>query len=212
MKKFILPLLVLLFVGSLFAVESAPSAVVGYVKYDLVAGNNTIALPMDQPYALASEVGDAIGASTMGYYDSANQIWVVVDANPWGGWTGDFDVSNGQALWVNTATEASFYSLGNMPASLPSYNLVAGNNTIMVPLDRSDLNLASLVGDDIGASTMGYYDSANQIWVVVDANPWGGWTGDFDTAIGDPLWANTNVAGTWPAPAGRAIQSKSANK
>jgi len=212
MKKLLLPLLALLFVGSLIAVESAPSEVVGYVKYELVAGNNTIALPMDQPYAMASELGDDIGASTMGYYDSANQLWVVVDANPWGGWTADFNVNNGQALWVNTATETSFYSLGDIPALLPSYNLVAGNNMIMLPLDKSDLNLASLVGDDIGASTMGFYDSANQIWVVIDANPWGGWTADFATIIGDPLWVNIDAAGTWPAPSGRAIQGKSAKK
>lgn len=46
MKKFILPLLVLLFVGSLFAVESAPSEVVGYFKKDIPAGGwGTLALP-----------------------------------------------------------------------------------------------------------------------------------------------------------------------
>lgn len=38
MKKFILPLLILLFVGSLFAVESAPSEVVGYFKLSATDG------------------------------------------------------------------------------------------------------------------------------------------------------------------------------
>jgi hypothetical protein len=58
MKRFILPLMILLFVGSLLAVESAPSEVVGYVKYDCVAGLNLVALPMSQGYTLSSEVGD----------------------------------------------------------------------------------------------------------------------------------------------------------
>ncbi|MDI3504586.1 MAG: hypothetical protein PWP64_1522 [Candidatus Cloacimonadota bacterium] len=212
MKKFILPLMVLLFVGSLFAVESAPSEVVGYVKYDLLAGNNTIALPMDQPYELASEIGDAIGATTVAYFNASTQVWERIDAFPWGGWSGDFNVTNGQALWISIDAEASFYSLGNMPETLPVYNLLAGNNMIMVPLNRSDLNLASLVGNDIGATTVAYFNSSTQIWERIDAFPWGGWSGDFDTAIGDPLWVSTDIAGTWPAPAGRAIQSKSAKK
>lgn len=76
MKKFILPLMLLLFVGSMFAVESDPSEVVGYVKYDLLAGNNTLALPMNQSYAMASEVGVAIDATAVMYFDAASQEWV----------------------------------------------------------------------------------------------------------------------------------------
>jgi hypothetical protein len=210
MKKFILPLLVLLFVGSLFAVESAPSEVVGYVKYELVAGNNTIALPMDQPYAFASEVGDAIGATDVAYYNSATQAWEGINATPFG-WSGDFAVTNGQALWISVDSAGSFYSLGNMPETIPTYSLVAGNNMIMLPLNESALNLASLVGDDIGATDVAYYNSATQAWEGINATPFG-WSGDFDTAIGDPLWVSTDTAGTWPAPAGRAIQSKGTKK
>ncbi|MDD3098169.1 MAG: hypothetical protein PHU99_10670, partial [Candidatus Cloacimonetes bacterium] len=193
-------------------VESEPSEVVGYVKYDLVAGNNTIALPMDQPYALASEIGDAIGANAVAYFNSANQEWESIDAFPWGGWSGDFAVTNGQALWISVDSAGSFYSLGNMPETIPNYSLVAGNNMIMLPLNESALNLASLVGDDIGANAVAYFNSATQEWESIDAFPWGGWSGDFDTAIGDPLWVSTDTAGTWPAPAGRAIQSKGTKK
>ena len=210
MKKFILPLLVLLFVGSLFAVESDPSEVVGYVKYDLVAGNNTIALPMDQPYALASEIGDAIGAAAVLYFNSATQEWESANATPFG-WYGDFAVTNGQALWISVASAGSFYSLGNMPETIPTYSLVAGNNMIMLPLNESALNLASLVGDDIGVAAVLHFNSATQEWESANATPFG-WYGDFDTAIGDPLWVSTDTAGTWPAPAGRAIQSKGTKK
>jgi hypothetical protein len=210
MKKFILPLLVLLFVGSIMAVESEPSAVVGYVKYDLVAGNNTIALPMDQPYALASEIGDAIGATAVLYFNTATQLWESANASPFG-WSGDFAVTNGQALWITVDNASTFYSLGNMPETIPNYSLVAGNNMIMLPLNESALNLASLVGDDIGATAVLHFNVATQLWESANASPFG-WSGDFDTAIGDPLWITTDTAGTWPAPAGRAIQSKGTKK
>ena len=206
MKKFILPLLLLLFVGSLFAVESDPSEVVGYVKYDLAVGDNTIALPMYEAYTLASEVGNAIGATAVGYFNSANQEWESIDAFPWGGWSGDFNVTNGQALWVNVAAAASFYSLGDMPETIPNYSLVAGNNMIMLPLNESALNLASLVGDDIGATAVLHFNSATQAWESVYAYPWGGWSGDFPTSIGSPLWVNAAVAGTWPTPTRGAVQ------
>ena len=210
MKKFILPLLLLLFVGSIMAVESEPSDVVGYVKYDLVAGNNTIALPMDQPYAFASEIGDAIGAAAVLYFNTATQAWESAYATPFG-WSGDFAVTNGQALWITVDSAGSFYSLGNMPETIPTYSLVAGNNMIMLPLNESALNLASLVGDDIGATAVLHFNVATQAWESAYATPFG-WSGDFDTAIGDPLWITTDTAGTWPAPAGRAIQSKGTKK
>ena len=71
MKKLILPLLLLVAFGMLAAVESDPSAIVGYVKYPCVAGYNTIALAMEQGYTMASEVGDAIPATTVGTWDPA---------------------------------------------------------------------------------------------------------------------------------------------
>jgi hypothetical protein len=204
MKRFILPLLILLFVGSLFAVESAPSEVVGYVKYDLVAGNNTIALPMDQPYAMAGDVGNAIGASAVGYYNTATQLWTIANKNFLGNWIGNFAVSNGQALWVTIAEATTFYSIGDLPDTEPVYNLVSGNNTVMVPLSSSDLSTSALVGNSItGASAVGYYNSTTQLWTISNKNFLGNWIGSFDTTIGSPLWITTNTAGTWPGAASR---------
>jgi len=204
MKKLILPLLLLVAIGMLAAVESDPSAVVGYVKYECVAGNNMIALPMDQAFTMASEVGDYAVASTVGYWDPSTELWVVINAFPWGGWDGEFTVANGDPLLISIDAPADIFSIGYLPATIPNYSLVAGNNTIMIPLNRSDLNAASLVGDDIPASTVGAWNATTELWEVINAFPWGGWDGEFPTAIGDPLLVSVDTAGTWPAPAGRS--------
>lgn len=212
MKRFILPLMILLFVGSLLAVESAPSEVVGYVKYDLVAGNNTIALAMDEPYAFASEVGDAIAATAVGQFNATTQEWELILAFPWGGWDSDFAVSNGKALWITVDDATSFYSIGDLPATDPSYSLVAGNNMIMVPLSQSALDYASLVGDEIGATTVGQFNTSTQEWELILAFPWGGWDSDFPTTIGSPLWITTDNDGTWPSRSGSTFRPRSVNK
>ena len=202
MKKLILPLLLLVAFGMLAAVESDPSAIVGYVKYPCVAGYNTIALAMEQGYTMASEVGDAIPATTVGTWDPAAEVWNTIDAFPWGGWDGtDFAVAAGDPLLINIDAATDFYSIGDLPAPA-TYSLVAGYNTIMVPLNKSALNMASLVGDDIPATTVGSWDPATEVWVTIDAFPWGGWDGtDFATTIGMPLLVNVDAASTWPARA-----------
>jgi len=194
----------------LAAVESDPSDVVGYVKYQCLAGNNMIALPLAQAFANASEVGDAIGATTVAYFNATAQEWVAIDAFPWGGWTDDFPVTNGQPLWISVDADVDFFSIGDLPA-VPTYNLLAGNNTIMIPLNRSDLDLASEVGDDIGATTIAFFDATSQEWIAIDAFPWGGWTDEFNTSIGSPLWISVDSGMTWPAgppPSPRQILSK----
>ena len=102
MKKFILPLLLLLFVGSSMAVESEPSAVVGYVKYDCVAGLKYIALPMESGYTWASEFADTYVGSfdALSYWDNATQQWV--GAIDLGYWEGDFATTIGMPLFVNS--------------------------------------------------------------------------------------------------------------
>lgn len=204
MKKFILPLLLLLFVGSIMAVESEPSAVVGYVKYDLVAGNNTIALPMVQSYAMAGEIGNAFGATAVGYFNPATQLWTTALKTMFGTWTNNFAVSNGMPLWLNVAAASTFYSLGDLPETDPTYSLVSGNNTVMVPLSSSDLTTSALVGGNIpGATAIGYFNAATQLWTTSLKTMFGTWTNGFATSIGDPLWINTNSAGSWPSPPSR---------
>jgi len=200
MKKFILPLLLLLFVGSLFAVESEPSAVVGYVKYDCVAGLNFVALPMDQGYAWASDLGTAYTGLTdaISYFDTALQDWnTAVDLG--GFWDGDFEVGNGSALLMYAYEPFSFYSIGDMFATNASYNLVTGLNTAMVPLNRSDLAWAGDIGTEIGSDAISYFDSSLQDWsTAVDLG--GFWDGDFEVAIGFPFLAYAWSDTVWPTP------------
>jgi len=197
MKRFILPLLILLFVGSLFAVESAPSEVVGYVKYDCLAGLNFVALPMEAGYTMASEFADAHPGimTSMSYWDAATQSWV--SADDFGYWEGDFPVQPGMPLMVY-ASAGSLYSLGDMPTNPATYNLAADLNAIMIPLNRSDLLMAGDAGTEIGTVTsISYWDAATQSWVSAD--DFGYWEGDFPVSIAMPLMVFSSGSTTWPS-------------
>jgi len=208
MKKLILPLLLLVAFGMLAAVESDPSDIVGYVKYDLVAArNNNIALPMVKTptdYAMASDVGNAItGATAVRWLDASASLWRSC-TKTLGSWptATNFAVENGDPLQVFTTTAGPFYSIGDLPASpLPTYTLVAAkNNMIMLPLDKSALNMASLVGNSIpGATAIRWLDASASLWRSC-TKTLGSWptATNFATEIGDPLQVFTTTAGTWP--------------
>jgi hypothetical protein len=200
MKRFILPLMILLFVGSLLAVESAPSEVVGYVKYDCLAGLNHIALPMDQGYTWVSEFADDYmgNMDTMSYWDATSQSWVA--AVDLGYWEGDFAVESGSVIMVNAITPFTAYSIGQLPVANASYSLIPGLNDLMIPLNRSDIAWAGAVGDEIGLGsldTISYWDATSQTWVA--AVDLGYWEGDFEVAIGDPMQVNSLTTTTWPS-------------
>ncbi|MCB5223848.1 MAG: hypothetical protein RBS31_01350 [Candidatus Syntrophosphaera sp.] len=202
MKKLIFPLLLMLAIGMLAAVESDPSNVVGYVKYPCAAGNNTIAIPMEQGFEMATEVGEHIGATTVGAWNPADEVWDTISAFPWGGWDGiDFTVATGKPMLISVDDAVDFYSIGDLPEPA-TYAMVAGNNVIMVPLNKSDLDAASLVGEDIPATTVGIWNPADEVWDTISAFPWGGWDGaDFPVAIGDPLLVSVDDDVNWPGGA-----------
>lgn len=121
MKKLILPLLLLVAFGMLAAVESDPSNIVGYVKYPCAAGFNTaIALPMEQAYTLASEIGDEYLATSMGYWDPSFGFWYMIDQNPWGGWADDFDTAIADPLACYVDTDGTWPAPAPAPAPLRS--------------------------------------------------------------------------------------------
>ena len=101
MKKLIIPLLFIFAIGILAAVESEPSAIVGYVKYPCVAGLNHIALPMDQGLTMASDwaAGYPGLLDAMSYWDNINQGWIA--AVNLGYWDGDFPVHPGSVMMIN---------------------------------------------------------------------------------------------------------------
>lgn len=200
MKKFILPLLLLLAIGMLAAVESDPSAVVGYVKYPCLVGNNHIALPMDQAYAMASNFADNYPGNmdAMSYWDAATQSWMT--AFDLGYWEGDFAVQPGSIMMVNALTAFDAYSIGSLPAANASYSMLIGLNDIMIPLNRSDLAMAGDAGTEIGGlDAMSYWDAATQSWMT--AFDLGYWEGDFPVSIGFPMQVNALSASTWPVRA-----------
>jgi len=210
MKKLILPLLLLVAFGMLAAVESDPSNVVGYVKYPCVAGGNAmIALPMAPAYATAGAVGVAVGAGcdAVSKYDASIQNWqTTFDIGD--GFEEDFPVSIGDPLQVYTYTATDFYSIGDLPTPA-TYSLLVGNNMIMIPLNKSDLDTdvpadgiqAGEVGVDLAAGfcdAVSMYDSSIQNWqTTFDIGD--GFEEDFDTpGIGTPLQVYSYSAFTWP--------------
>jgi len=204
MKKFILPLLLLLAVGMLAAVESAPSAVVGYVKYDCVAGLNLVALPLDAGYTMVSEFADQYPGTmdALSYWDNTTQSWV--SAVDWGYWEGDFAVTPGAVLMLSVLSPFSAYSIGDLPAANASYTLLTGLNTVMVPLNRSDIAMAGDIGTEIGTlDAISNWDNATQSWV--SAVDWGYWEGDFPVSIGFPLMVSSLSDGAWPVRSAQGI-------
>ncbi len=209
MKKLILPLLLLVAIGMLAAVESAPSDVVGYVKYPCLAGNNHIALPMDQDYAWASDFATDYPAGsmdTMSYWDAASQSWV--SAVDLGYWEGDFAITEGSVMMINALMAFNAYSIGSLPATNATYNLLAGLNDLMIPLNRSDIALCGTVGTEIGTlDTISEWDAATQSWIsAVDL---GYWEGEFAVSIGAPLQVNALSGATWPTRAATTFGTRS---
>ena len=204
MKKLILPLLLLVAFGMLAAVESDPSAVVGYVKYPCLLGNNLIGLPMDQAYTMQYELADDYPGmmNAMSYWDASitPQGWVT--ASDLGGfWDLDFAIGTETVLLVNATAGFNLYSIGDLPAANAAFDLVPGNNTLFVPLNRSDLSDSDLLGAAIGiVNAQSYWDAtiSPQGWVT--ASDLGGfWDITFSTPIGFPVLVNSTGTATWPA-------------
>jgi hypothetical protein len=200
MKKLILPLLLLVAIGMLSAVESAPSEVVGYVKYDCLAGNNLIALPMDAGLTTSTELADAYPGmmTAISYWDATIQGWVT--ASDLGGfWDLDLPVDTESVLMVYAPAPFALLSIGDMPAANAAFDLVIGNTTVFVPLNKSAITDSDLLGADMTiASSLSYWDAAVQGWVT--ASDLGGfWDITFPVSIGYPVMAYCWDAATWPA-------------
>ena len=212
MKKLIIPLLFIFAFSILAAVESEPSEIVGYVKYPCVVGLNHIALPMDQGLTMASDwaAGYPGLLDAMSYWDAASQSWIT--AFNLGYWQGDFPIHTGSVMMIYALNPINAYSIGNMPASNATYNLLTGLNDIMIPLNRSDITMAGQVGDEMGVlDNISRWDNATQTWD--SAINVGFWLGDFPVAIGLPMQVAALSPVTWPSqsaskPVSPAKQSK----
>ncbi len=210
MKRFAILLAALfLFSSLLLAIESEPSNIVGYVAYECFIGetgsNNFIGLPLDSGYETAMDLANAYGEqiNVINNWQPATQSWEALffDGAEWSGV--DFELSAGNAYMVNVTEEFTFYSAGDLPEPV-QYDLIEGtvgnNNFVMVPLDRSDLETATELGDDMGiANVVNRWAAATQSWAAVfyDGQEWSGQ--DYNVTIGKPLMVNITEPAVWPA-------------
>jgi hypothetical protein len=202
MKKTMLAFLLIASIVMLSALESDPSDVVGFVKYEMLTGLNFIALPMDAGYATSADVGNGItDANQMSYWNETSQIWVSSNKNMFGNWVSPFAVEGGMPLMARTTSASDFYVAGSMFDPEPTYDLVVGLNTIMVPLSKTTLTTSALVGNDLGSvDQMSYYNSTSQLWVSSNKNMFGNWVSPFATDIAMPLMTRATATFTWPTP------------
>lgn len=205
MKKLLIVPLLLLAIGMLVAVESAPSNVVGYVKYDCVVGDNFVAMPMVQSFTNTVEFGAPYGddINTILIWDPANQIWQTSTNYGSGYWEPELPVGTNSVLFFNTFSPLTYYSIGNLPATNAQFNIVEGDNTVMVPLNKSALTNTMQVGGTIGdgeiVNTILLWDSANQIWATSTNYGSGYWEPELPVSIGMPLYLNSFENVVWPA-------------
>jgi len=207
MKKLLFVLLVLLAFGLLTAVESDPSATVGYVKYPSVAGLNFAAMPMDDGMTLVSQVGAYMGPldeiDTIFLWNSTGQYWD--GCVNYGGayYEPDYTVGPGTVLYYSSSYAFDYYSIGDMPVANAQYSIVPGLNTIMLPLNKSALSLVSLVGADIGPldeiDTIFLWNSAGQYWDGCVNYGGAYYEPDYATPIGTPMYISSSASITWPA-------------
>jgi hypothetical protein len=206
MKKVLLIMTLIVLMGVLSAVESAPSETVGYVKYPSVAGLNFAAMPMDDGMVWVSEVGIYMGPNdeidTINLWSSAGQYWDACVNYGGGFWDPDLPVGPGSALYYSSSYAFDYYSIGAMPAANAQYNIVPGLNNIMLPLNKGALNFTSLVGVDISAAdeidTINLWNNATQSYDASINYGGGFWDPDLPVTIGTPMFINSYGTITWP--------------
>lgn len=207
MKKILLIMTLIVSLSILLAVESAPSETVGYVKYPAVAGLNFAAMPMDDGMMWTSEVGTYMSpddyVDTINLWDASIQQWSASVNYGGGYWDPEQEVGPGTVLFFSTAMALDYYSIGAMPAANAQYNIVPGLNTIMLPLNKGDLNWTSLVGTDVSPDdyidTINLWDSSIQQWSASVNYGGGYWDPEQPVTIGTPMLISSAAAIVWPA-------------
>ena len=210
MKKIIILTVALAFIVSAFALESDPSDVVGYVKYECITtanGNeNFIALPLEAGYTDSEELGTDLGVCTrVTKFNVGTQGWdSCTDLGFPLGWVGQFNVATYQPYLVYVTDVVDFYVDGPVPDPEPTFNFVTtafGNeNPVMVPLSSSFTDSEEL-GTDIEVCTrVTKFNVGTQGWdSCTDLGFPLGWVGQFDVEIAQGLVVYvTAEVSVWP--------------
>jgi hypothetical protein len=185
-------------------IESVPSAITGYVRYDLIAGYNCIALPLIQDTIFTSELSTLFdnNASTISVWNQTTQAWTTAVNYGGGFWDPDVSLSPGSVLLIYANSPISYYSIGLLPNSHAQYAFVIGDNAVMIPLNKSALTNTALsgitMGDGQAVNTISVWNPAIQGWesTVNFGNDY--WDPIYSTSIGTPLFLNSYSIETWP--------------
>ena len=184
---------------------SEPSEVVGYVKYDCAFGDNFVALPMVQGFTTTTDCGVlyGMGINTINIWNPEFQQWEASVNYGNGYWDPELPVGPGSVLFLNASSPIVFYSQGSLPAAQAQYNLEVGYNTVMIPLNRSDLLSTPLVGASVGdgdtVSLICLWNAEFQQWEASINFGWDFWDPEIETAIGVPVLLDSGTEETWPA-------------
>jgi len=218
MKKMLLLFTVLL-IGSLCAVESEPSDVVGVVKFECLANsngnNNFIAMCLNDSYSTASELGTAYPSITsIRQWNPTTQTWIASDNYGGGFWYPDNTLNPNEPLYVAVNTSTNIYIVGSLNES-PSYNLVSNSNgnlnAIMLPLD-SAFTLSSQLGNDIGVCTsVRSWNKTTQAWDSCDNFGGNFWYPDNPVTAGNPYYVSVTSNITWPEDRALPVKDKILN-
>jgi len=158
------------------------------VNIPLEAGWNLITVPVNIAGFNASNLKENItGCQSIGWFDSAAQIFRVYTGNP----ASDFVILDGCGLLLYT-TAGSTLTLTGMPITTVSVPINAGWNVIGW-FNASDTTAISLHGNITGCQSIGWFDSAAQIFRVYTGNP----ASDFVISQGMGLMLYTTTSSVW---------------
>ncbi|MBN2551067.1 MAG: hypothetical protein JXB15_18035 [Anaerolineales bacterium] len=153
----------------------------------------------------ASHLATYIGSSVISvmHYNATTQTF---DPYIVGAPSTDFDLTVGEFLFIltNNTAPASFPMVGNVPdAGSVSFSLVSGSppkyNYLSLPLDRSDLTLASEIVSDVGGGVvalLAFRINTQTFDFYLPTSP----STDFSVVIGEPfvLLLTTGAPINWP--------------
>ena len=216
MKNSVFIILMLFLSYALIALESDPSATVGYVRYDCLTtasstNLNVIALPMDTDIEDVTDLANEIGvADQIAVWDQDSQSWNA-SAFIFGNWVPNTALNPGDAVLVSVTSDVDFYSAGSLPEPA-QYDLVTvpGNtnlNTIMIPLNRDDIIDVTTLATSVGvADQIAIWDHTAQSWNA-SAYIFGNWVPNSSLEIAYPVLISVTSDITWP-PRGEFILPK----
>lgn len=216
MKKLLILTMMCALFGSMVALESDPSEVVGYVKYECVLNANgnyaPIALALDAGYTTASELdSDYPDISSLGVWNAATQQWDVGVDYGGGFWFPDPALSPNQPVLITVDQGIDIYFAGGLNPD-PSYTLtvnINGNYTpIMLPLD-SDITLASELDTEVSeVNSVGAWNSTNMAWDVGVDYGGGFWFPDTPMSPGKVYLLTVDSEVVWPNPSSDGLKSQ----